>query len=65
MNAAITRFLNYCGLGDLERRHTQWRYQQISLELEEAQSECCQLAAYIGHLQAEKAQLEQELNRGN
>jgi len=62
MNSVLTRFFAYCGLTDLERRHQQWRYEQISLELEEAQSECCQLAAYIGHLQAEKAQLERSLN---
>lgn len=63
MNTAITRFLGYIGLTDLERRHQQWRYEQISLELEEAQTECCQLAAWIGHLQAEKLRIEQELNR--
>ena len=62
MNTVLTRFLGYIGLTDLERRHAQWRYQQISLELEEAQSECCQLAAYIGHLQLEKAELERSLN---
>jgi|LakMenE01Jun11ns_1017448.scaffolds.fasta_scaffold8010874_2 predicted nuclease with TOPRIM domain len=61
--SAFTRFLDLIGLSDLETRHKEWRNQQISLELEELQTECAQLAAHIGRLQAEKAQLEQELNR--
>jgi chromosome segregation ATPase len=49
----------------LEQRHKQWRNQQISLELEELQTECAQLAAHIGRLQAEKAEIERELNYGD
>ena len=63
--STLHRFLDWAGLSELDRRHQQWRYEQISLELEEAQSECCELAAHIGRLQAEKAELEQELNRAN
>jgi chromosome segregation ATPase len=63
--SAMSRFLDWAGLGDLEQRHKQWRNQQISLELEELQTECAQLAAHIGRLQAEKAELERELNHGD
>lgn len=56
------RFLDWAGLGDMNRRHREWRRQQISLEIEEAQTECAELAAYIGRLQREKTQLERELN---
>jgi cell division protein FtsB len=65
MNTVLTRFLGYIGLTDLERRHQQWRYEQISLEIEAAETECAQLAAHIGRLQAEKAELERELNYGD
>ena len=57
------RFLDWAGIGDINRRHREWRRQQIALEIEEAQLECAQLAAYIGHLQREKQELEQEMNR--
>jgi chromosome segregation ATPase len=63
MSALLNRLMDWAGLTDLEQRHKQWRNQQISLELEELQTECAQLAAHIGRLQAEKAELEQELNR--
>jgi hypothetical protein len=56
------------GCADLhqyDRRHREWRRQQISLEIEEANTEVAQLAAYIGQLQKEKAALEQELNRAH
>lgn len=56
------KFLDWAGLGDMNRRHREWRRQQISLEIEEAQTECAELAAYIGRLQGEKTQLERELN---
>lgn len=59
----IHRLLDWAGLGDMNRRHREWRRQQISLEIEEAQTECAQLAAWIGQLQKEKAELEQEMNR--
>ena len=59
------RLMAWAGLGDIERRHREWRRQQIALEIEEAHQECAQLAAYIGHLQREQAKLEQELNRAN
>ena len=59
------RFLDWAGLGDMNRRHREWRRQQISLEIEEANTEVAQLAAYIGHLQKEKAALEQEMNRAH
>ena len=65
MSALLDRLMDWAGLTDLEQRHKQWRNQQISLELEELQAECCELAAHIGRLQAEKAELEQELNRAN
>jgi hypothetical protein len=60
--SALHRFLDLIGLSDLETRHKQWRNQQISLELEELQTECAQLAAHIGRLQAEKAEIERSLN---
>jgi hypothetical protein len=63
--SAMSRFLDWAGLGDLEQRHKQWRNQQISLELEELQTECSNLAAHIGRLQAEKAEIERELNHGD
>jgi hypothetical protein len=63
--SAFTRFLDLIGLSDLETRHKQWRNQQISLELEELQTECSNLAAHIGRLQAEKAEIERELNHGD
>ena len=61
--SVIHRLLDWAGLGDIERRHREWRRQQIALEIEEAHQECAQLAAYIGHLQREQAELEQEMNR--
>ncbi len=61
----INRLLDWAGLGDIERRHREWRRQQISLEIEEAQTECAQLAAWIGQLQKEKSELEQEIERTN
>lgn len=60
-----TRLLDWAGIGDIERRHREWRRQQISLEIEEANTEVANLAAYIGQLQREKAELEQELNRAH
>ncbi len=57
------RFLDWAGIGDINRRHREWRRQQIALEIEEAQLECAQLAAYIGQLQREKQALDQEMNR--
>lgn len=57
----FNRFMDWAGLGDLDRRQREWRRQQISLEIEEAQEECARLAAYIGHLQKEKTQLERNL----
>jgi hypothetical protein len=63
MNTVLTRFLGYIGLTDLERRHQQWRYEQISLEIEEAETECAQLAAYIGTLKKEREELKQEIYR--
>jgi hypothetical protein len=65
MSALLNRLMNWAGLGDLEQRHKQWRNQQISLELEELQTECSNLAAHIGRLQAEKAEIERELNHGD
>ncbi len=62
---ALHRLLDWAGLGDIERRHREWRRQQISLEIEEAQTECAQLAAWIGQLQREKSELEQEIERTN
>ena len=59
------RFLDWAGLGDMNRRHREWRRQQISLEIEEANTEVAQLAAYIGQLQKEKSELEQEMNRAH
>lgn len=56
------RFLDWAGLGDMNRRHREWRRQQLALELEEAQLECAQLAAYIGQLQREKQALEMEIH---
>lgn len=61
--SAFTRFLGYIGLTDLERRHSQWRYQQISLDIEEAETECAQLAAYIGTLKKEREEIKQEIFR--
>ena len=61
--SVIHRLLDWAGLGDIERRHREWRRQQISLEIEEANLEVAQLAAWIGQLQKEKAELEQEMNR--
>lgn len=55
------RLLDWAGIGDINRRHREWRRQQIQLEIEEAQLECAQLAAYIGHLQKEKQELEMEI----
>ena len=60
--SAWHRFMDWAGLGDMNRRHREWRRQQIALELEEAHQECAALGAYIGKLQAEQAQLERELN---
>ena len=57
-----TRLLDWAGVEGMERRHREWRRQQIALELEEAHQECAALGAYIGKLQAEQAQLERELN---
>jgi hypothetical protein len=57
-----TKLLDWAGVEGMERRHREWRRQQISLEIEEAQTECAELAAYIGRLQREKSQLERELN---
>ena len=56
----INRLLDWAGLGDIERRHREWRRQQIALEIEEAQTECAQLAAWIGQLQKEKAELDDD-----
>ena len=58
----INRLLDWAGLGDINRRHREWRRQQIALEIEEAQTECAQLAAWIGQLQKEKAELDRDLN---
>jgi hypothetical protein len=63
--SAWHRFMDWAGLGDIERRHREWRRQQISLEIEEANTEVANLAAYIGQLQREKAELEQEMNRAH
>jgi len=63
MSALLNRLMDWAGLTDLEQRHKQWRNQQISLELEELQTECSNLAAHIGRLQAEKAELERSLNQ--
>ena len=52
-------------LHEFDRRQREWRRQQISLEIEEAQTECAQLAAWIGQLQREKSELEQEIERTN
>ena len=60
-----TKFLDWAGVEGMERRHREWRRQQISLEIEEAQTECAQLAAWIGRLQREKSELEQEIERTN
>ena len=65
MTSMLNRFMDWAGLGDIERRHREWRRQQISLEIEEANLEVAQLAAWIGQLQKEKAELEQELNRAH
>jgi hypothetical protein len=65
MSALFNRLMDWAGLTDLEQRHKQWRNQQISLELEELQTECSNLAAHIGRLQAEKAEIERELNHGD
>lgn len=61
----FNRLLDWAGLGDIERRHREWRRQQISLEIEEANLEVAQLAAWIGQLQREKSELEQEIERTN
>lgn len=60
-----TKFLDWAGVEGIERRHREWRRQQISLEIEEAHQECAQLAAYIGHLQREQAELDRELNHAH
>lgn len=52
-------------LHEYDRRQREWRRQQIALELEEAHQECANLAAYIGQLQKEQAELERELNRAH
>ena len=57
-----SKFLDWAGLGDIERRHREWRRQQISLEIEEANLEVAQLAAWIGQLQKEKSELDRDLN---
>ena len=57
------RFLDWAGIGDINRRHREWRKQQIALEIEEANLEVAHLAAWIGQLQKEKAELDRELNR--
>lgn len=65
MNALIDWFMAAFDLGDqeqIERRHREWRRQQISLEIEEANAEVAQLAAWIGKLQREKSELERDLN---
>jgi hypothetical protein len=56
------KFLDWAGLGDMNRRHREWRRQQIALELEEAHLEVAQLAAWIGKLQREKSEIERDLN---
>ena len=61
MSTLFDRFLDWAGLTDLEIRHKRWRYEQISLELEELQMECAELAAHIGVLTAEREQLKKEL----
>jgi len=58
-----SKFLDWAGLGDIERRHREWRRQQIALEIEEANLEVAQLAAWIGQLQKEKAELDKEIDR--
>jgi hypothetical protein len=60
--SAWHRFMDWAGLGDMNRRHREWRRQQIALELEEAHLEVAQLAAWIGKLQREKNELERDLN---
>ena len=60
--SVIHRLLDWAGLGDIERRHREWRRQQISLEIEEANLEVAQLAAWIGQLQREKSELDRDLN---
>jgi hypothetical protein len=57
-----TRLLDWAGVEGMERRHREWRRQQISLEIEEANLEVAQLAAWIGQLQKEKSELDRDLN---
>ena len=60
--SVIHRLLDWAGIGDINRRHREWRRQQISLEIEEANLEVAQLAAWIGQLQREKSELDRDLN---
>ena len=59
--SVIHRLLDWAGIGDINRRHREWRRQQISLEIEEANLEVAQLAAWIGQMQKENAELDKEL----
>lgn len=61
MTCLLNRFMDWAGIGDIERRHREWRRQQISLEIEEAQAECAELGAYIGRLKKEQAELSQPI----